>query len=133
MEQRAGGCLTVEEAIAQKAPDFVQQYSAYYKTKRGYAKRSVNSNGGWKMQAQEGWMNNAILAHPEDLRGAVMIVHGDKAHSYYMGKDTFAKLKGDNKFFVTVPGATHTDLYDGGGHNFIPFDKLTDFFNKYLR
>ena len=133
VEQRAGGCLTVEEAIAQKAPDFVQQYSAYYKTKRGYAKRSVNSNGGWKMQAQEGWMNNAILAHPEDLRGAVMIVHGDKAHSYYMGKDTFAKLKGDNKFFVTVPGATHTDLYDGGGHNFIPFDKLTDFFNKYLR
>lgn len=133
VEQRAGGCLTVEEAIAQKTPDFVQQYSAYYKTKRGYAKRSVNSNGGWKMQAQEGWMNNAILAHPEDLGGAVMIVHGDKAHSYYMGKETFAKLKGDNKFFVTVPGATHTDLYDGVGHNFIPFDKLTDFFNKYLR
>lgn len=133
LEARAGGCLTVEEAKAQNAPDFVQQYSAYYKTKRGYAKRSVNSNGGWMMQAQEGWMNNNILAHPEDLRNAVMIVHGDKAHSYYMGKDTFAKLKGDNKFFVAVPGATHTDLYDGGGKNFIPFDKIEDFFNKYLK
>lgn len=133
LQTRAGGCLTVEEAKAQNAPDFVQQYSAYYKTKRGYAKRSVNSNGGWMLQAQEGWMNNNILAHPEDLRNAVMIVHGDKAHSYYMGKDTFAKLKGDNKFFVSVPGATHTDLYDGGGKNFIPFDKITEFFDKYLK
>lgn len=133
LKARAGGCLTVEEAKTQNAPDFVQQYSAYYKTKRGYAKRSVNSNGGWMLQAQEGWSNNAILVHPEDLRNAVMIVHGDKAHSYYMGKDTFAKLKGDNKFFVSVPGATHTDLYDGGGKNFIPFDKIEDFFNKYLK
>lgn len=133
LQARAGGCYTVEEAKAQNAPDFVQQYSAYYKTKRGYAKRSVNSNGGWMLQAQEGWMNNNILAHPEDLRNAVLIVHGDKAHSYYMGKDTFAKLKGDNKFFLTVPGATHTDLYDGGDHNYIPFDKIADFFNKYLK
>lgn len=132
LQARAGGCMTVEEAKAKNAPDFVQQYSAYYKTERGYAKRSVNSNGGWMMQAQEGWMNNNILAHPEDLRNAVMIVHGDKAHSYYMGKDTFAKLKGDNKFFVSVPGATHTDLYDGGGKNFIQFDKMEEFFNKYL-
>lgn len=133
LQARAGGCMTVEEAKAKNAPDFVQQYSAYYKTKRGYAKRSVNSNGGWMMQAQEGWMNNNILAHPEDLRNAVMIVHGDKAHSFYMGKDTFAKLKGDNKFFVAVPGATHTDLYDGGEHNFIPFDKIERFFKQYLK
>lgn len=132
LQTRAGGCFTVEEAKAQNAPDFVQQYSAYYKTKRGYAKRSVNSNGGWMLQAQEGWMNNNILAHPEDLRNAVMIVHGDKAHSYYMGKDTFAKLQGGNKFFVSVPGANHTDLYDGGGKNYIPFDKIQEFFDKYL-
>lgn len=110
LQARAGGCMTVEEAKAKNAPDFVRQYSAYYKTKRGYAKRSVNSNGGWMMQAQEGWMNNSILAHPEDLRNAVMIVHGDKAHSFYMGKDTFAKLKGDNKFFVAVPGAAYRPL-----------------------
>lgn len=133
LQAHAGGCMTVEEAKAKNAPDFVRQYSAYYKTKRGYAKRSVNSNGGWMMQAQEGWMNNSILAHPEDLRNAVMIVHGDKAHSFYMGKDTFAKLKGDNKFFVAVPGATHTDLYDGGAHHFIPFDKIERFFKQYLK
>lgn len=130
---RAGGCMTVEEAKAQNAPDFVQQYSAYYKTKRGYASRSVNSNGGWMTQSGEGWMNNAILVHPEDLRNAVMIVHGDKAHSYYMGKDTFAKLTGDNKFFISVPGANHTDLYDGGSKGYIPFDRIESFFREYLK
>lgn len=132
LQARAGGCLTPEDARAQNAPDFVQQYSAYYKTPRGYAKRSVNSNGGWMLQAQEGWMNNQILAHPEDLRNAVLIVHGDKAHSYYMGRDTFKKLTGDNKEFYTVEGATHTDLYDGGDRHYIPFDKLEAFFRKYL-
>lgn len=132
LQERAGGCLTVEEAKAKNAPDFVQQYSAYYKTPRGYHKRSVNSNGGWMMQAQLGWANNEILSHPEDLRNAVLIVHGDKAHSYYMGRDTFKKLKGDNKEFLTVEGATHTDLYDGGGKSFIPFDKIEQFLDKYL-
>lgn len=133
LRQRAGGCLTVEDARAQNAPAFVQQYSAYYKTKRGYHKNSVNSNGGWMLQAQAGWMNNNILAHPEDLRNAVLIVHGDKAHSYYMGADTFRKLKGDNKEMLTVEGATHTDLYDGGKGSYIPFDKIAAFFNQYLK
>lgn len=131
LQQRAGGCFTPEEAKAQNAPDFVQQYSAYYKTKRGYHRRSVNSNGGWMMQAQEGWMNNAILAHPEDLRNAVLIVHGDKAHSYYMGQDTFKKLQGANKGMITVAGATHTDLYDQVDK--IPFNAIQQFFNNYLK
>lgn len=131
LRQRAGGCFTPEEAKAQNAPDFVRQYSAYYKTERGYHKRSVNSNGGWMMQAQAGWTNNAILAHPEDLRSAVLIVHGDKAHSYYMGQDTFRKLQGANKGMVTVAGATHTDLYDQVDK--IPFDAIQNFFNTYLR
>ena len=130
LQQRAGGCIPVDQ-LTGKEPDFVQQYSAYYKTKRGYHKRSVNSNGGWMLQAQTGWMNNNILAHPEDLRNAVLIVHGEKAHSRYMGEDTFKKLKGDNKQLIIVPGATHTDLYDQMDK--IPFDRITEFLNKYLK
>ncbi|MCH3982523.1 MAG: alpha/beta hydrolase [Prevotella sp.] len=130
LQQRAGGCIPVDQ-LTGKEPDFVQQYSAYYKTKRGYHKRSVNSNGGWMLQAQTGWMNNNILAHPEDLRNAVLIVHGEKAHSRYMGEDTFKKLKGDNKQLVIVPSATHTDLYDQMDK--IPFDRITAFLNKYLK
>ena len=130
LQQRAGGCIPVDQ-LTGKEPDFVQQYSAYYKTKRGYHKRSVNSNGGWMLQAQTGWMNNNILAHPEDLRNAVLIVHGEKAHSRYMGEDTFKKLKGDNKQLIIVSGATHTDLYDQMDK--IPFDRITEFLNKYLK
>ena len=130
LQQRAGGCIPVDQ-LTGKEPDFVQQYSAYYKTKRGYHKRSVNSNSGWMLQARTGWMNNNILAHPEDLRNAVLIVHGEKAHSRYMGEDTFKKLKGDNKQLIIVPGATHTDLYDQMDK--IPFDRITEFLNKYLK
>lgn len=130
LQQRAGGCIPVED-LTGKEPDFVQQYSAYYKTKRGYHKRSVNSNGGWMLQSQEGWLNNNILAHPEDLRNAVLIVHGANAHSRYMGEDTFKKLKGDNKGLIIVPNATHTDLYDQVDK--IPFDKIESFFNTYLK
>ena len=130
LQQRAGGCIPVDQ-LTGKEPDFVQQYSAYYKTKRGYHQRSVNSNGGWMLQAQTGWMNNNILAHPEDLRNAVLIVHGEMAHSRYMGEDTFKKLKGDNKQLIIVPGATHTDLYDQMDK--IPFDRITEFLNKYLK
>lgn len=131
--QTAGGCFTPEEARAKNMADFIQQYSAYYKTPRGYHRRSVNSNAGWKMTAQEGWMNNQILSHPEDLRNAVLIVHGEKAHSRYMGEDTFKKLKGDNKRIIIVPGATHTDLYDGGGKGYIPFDEIEKFLKEYVK
>lgn len=113
-------------------PDFVKQYSAYYKTKRGYAKRSVGSNEGWPIQMQTGWKNTAILVHPEDLRNAVLIVHGEKAHSRYMGEDTYKKLTGDNKEIYIVPEATHTDLYDGGENHVIPFDRIEEFFHKYM-
>lgn len=113
-------------------PDFVKQYSAYYKTERGYAKRSVGSNEGWPVQMQTGWKNTAILVHPEDLRSAVLIVHGEKAHSRYMGEDTYKKLIGDNKEIYIVPGATHTDLYDGGENHVIPFDRIEEFFHKYM-
>lgn len=130
LQQRAGGCIPVDQ-LTGKEPDFVQQYSAYYKTKRGYHKRSVNSNGGWMLQTQTGWMNNNILAHPEDLRNAVLIVHGEKAHSRYMGEDTFKKLKGDNKQLIIAPGATHTDLYDQMDK--IPFDRIAEFLNNYLK
>lgn len=128
--KKAGGCIPVENLTGQE-PDFVQQYSAYYKTKRGYHQRSVNSNDGWVMQSQQGWMNTAILVHPEDLRNAVLIVHGEKAHSRYMGEDTFKKLQGDNKQLLIVPNATHTDLYDQLDK--IPFDAIQHFLNQYLQ
>ena len=127
----AGGCLEPDQAEKTNQPDFVQQYSAYYKTERGYHPRSVNSNAGWHTQAQAGWTNTAILVHPEDLRNSVLIVHGEKAHSRYMGEETFKKLKGDNKEIIIVPDATHTDLYDQMDK--IPFDKITSFFQNNLK
>ena len=126
---KAGGCFDYPAPDDQ--PDFVKQYSAYYKTKRGYHKRSVNSNDGWAVQAN-GWANTKILVHPQDLRNAVLIVHGEKAHSRYMGEDAYKKLTGDNKELLIVPGTTHTDLYDGGDHDYIPFDRIEEFFRKYL-
>ena len=126
---KAGG---VVDPLPQDAPDFVKQYHAYYKTARGYHPRSVNSNAGWVLQANESWANTKLLVHPEDLRSAVLIVHGEKAHSRYMGEATFKKLTGNNKELMIVPGATHTDLYDGGNHNYIPFACLVDFFARYL-
>lgn len=127
---KAGGCYDYPAPDDQ--PDFIKQYSAYYKTKRGYHKRSVNSNEGWVLQSQPAWMNTKILVHPEDLENAVLIVHGEKAHSRYMGEDTFKKLKGDNKELVIVPDANHTDLYDGGEHDYIPFGKIDSFFKQNL-
>lgn len=132
-QQRAGGCLEVGSEAYKNAPDFVRQYSDYYKTPRGYHARSVNSNGGWRSAAGGGWTNVALLAHPEDLRSAVLMVHGNKAHSYYLGRGLFNKLVGDNKEFYVVDGATHTDLYDGGAKDVIPFEKIDAFFAKYLK
>ena len=83
------------------------------------------------LQAMTGWMNNSILAHPEGLCNAVLLVHGEKAHSRYMGEDTFKKLKGDNKQLIIVPDATHTDLYDQTDK--IPFDKIAQFYCTYLK
>ena len=125
---KAGVCYNYPAPDDQ--PDFVKQYSAYYKTKRGYHKRSVNSNEGWILQSQPAWMNAQILVHPEDIKNAVLIVHGEKAHSRYMGEDTFKKLRGENKELVIVPNDTHTDLYDQMDK--IPFDKIDSFFKQNL-
>ena len=113
------------------APWFVKDYHAYYKTKRGYHKRSLNSNGGWNKTSALSFINTPQLAYSDEIRSAVLLIHGEKAHSRYFSEDAFKKLKGDNKELSIIPGATHVDLYD----NFekIPFDKLENFFEKNLK
>lgn len=126
---RAGG---VVDPLPADAPFFVKDYYDYYKTPRGYHPRSLNSNDGWNVIGTQSFLNQPILAYADEIETAAMVLHGDAAHSCYMGKDAFAQLKGDNKELVLVPGAVHTDLYDGGGKNAIPWDKLQAFFEQYL-
>lgn len=132
---RAGGCLP--HPVKDEVPLFVKDYSAYYKTERGYHPRSLNSNDGWNTIGTMSFINQPILQYSNEIRSAVLIVHGEKAHSCYFSKDAFAdmvkdNLNVDNKELLLVPGAVHTDLYDGGGKNAIPFDKMESFFRKYL-
>ncbi len=124
----AGG---VVDPLPADAPQFVKDYHAYYKTERGYHKRSLNSNGGWNKTSNLAFLNAPILAYSDEIRSAVLVVHGEKAHSRYMGEDAFKKLKGGNKELLIVPGACHTDLYD----NFdkIPFDRIEAFYKEYLK
>ena len=124
----AGG---VVDPLPADAPQFVKDYHAYYKTERGYHKRSLNSNGGWNKTSNLAFLNAPILAYSDEIRSAVLVVHGEKAHSRYMGEDAFKKLKGDNKELMIIPGASHTDLYD----NFdkIPFDHIEAFYKEYLK
>ena len=126
---RAGG---VVDPLPADAPFFVKDYYDYYKTPRGYHPRSLNSNDGWNVTGTQSFLNQPILAYADEIETAVMVLHGDAAHSCYMGKDAFAQLKGDNKELVLVPGAVHTDLYDGGGKKAIPWDKLQAFFEQHL-
>lgn len=121
--RRAGG---VVDPLPADAPQFVKDYYAYYKTPRGYHVRSGNSNDGWNVTSNLPFMNFKFFEYADELENAVLIVHGDKAHSYYFGKDTFAKLKGDNKQMLTVKGASHCDLYDQ--LDIIPFDEISAFF-----
>ena len=123
----------VVDPLPEDAPYFVKDYYDYYKTPRGYHERSLNSNGGWNVTAGTSLMNTKLLAYANEIRNAVMVLHGEKAHSRYFGEDAFKRLTGDNKELVIIPGASHTDLYDGGKNNAIPFDKLADFFAKYLK
>lgn len=116
---RAGG---VVDPSPEDAPWFVRDYHDYYKTPRGYHPRSLNSNEGWNVIGTQSFLNQPLLAYAGEIESAVMVLHGDAAHSCYMGKDAFAPLRGDNKELVLVPGATHTDLYDGGGKDAIPWD-----------
>ena len=128
----------VVDPLPEDAPFFVKDYYAYYKTPRGYHPRSLNSNGGWNVIGCESFLNQPILQYSSEIRSAVLVMHGDKAHSCYFGKDAFANMVREsryteNKELLIIPGATHTDLYDGGGKGAIPFDKLEAFFNAYLQ
>lgn len=121
----------VPDTLPDDAPFFVKDYYAYYKTDRGYHERSLNSNGGWNKTSALSFMNMPLLTYTDEIRNAVLLIHGEKAHSVYFSKDAFKKLKGDNKELMIIPGAVHTDLYDQV--DIIPFDKITEFFQKNLK
>ncbi len=123
----------VVDPLPDDAPFFVKDYYDYYKTPRGYHPRSLNSNGGWNKTGCMSFLNQPILCYADEIRSAVLIIHGEKAHSRYFGEDAFKKLTGDNKELLIVPGAVHTDLYDGGGKDAIPFDTLEKFFAEHLK
>ncbi|WP_300814581.1 alpha/beta hydrolase [uncultured Bacteroides sp.] len=125
--ERAGG---VVDPLPEDAPQFVKDYYAYYKTPRGYHKRSLNSNDGWNKTSSLSFLNMPILAYSHEIRSAVLMVHGEKAHSRYFSEDAFKKLTGDNKELLILPDANHTDLYDN--LKVIPFDRIERFFREYL-
>ena len=112
-------------------PQFVKDYVAFYKTKRGFHKRSIGSNGGWNTTSALSLINMPILAFSDEIRNPVLMIHGEKAHSRYFSEDAFKKLKGDNKELYIVPDANHTDLYDNLEK--IPFDKIEAFYKEYLK
>lgn len=123
----AGG---VVDPLPADAPAFVKDYYAYYKTPRGYHPRSLNSNQGWNKTSALSFINMPLLSYSDEIRSAVLMIHGEKAHSRYFSEDAFRKLKGDNKKLLIIPGATHVDLYDNPA--FIPFDRIESFFQQYL-
>ncbi|MBR4335925.1 MAG: alpha/beta hydrolase, partial [Clostridia bacterium] len=133
--QLGGG---VVDPLPADAPFFVKDYYDYYKTPRGYHPRSLNSNDGWNVIGCESFLNQPILQYANEIRSAVLIVHGEKAHSLYFGRDAYENMirgskYADNKELLIVKGAVHTDLYDGGGKNAIPFDKIDAFMRRYLK
>lgn len=125
----AGG---VPDPLPADAPGFMKDYYDYYKTDRGYHKRSLNSNGGWNVTSALSFINMPLLAYSGEIRSAMLMIHGEKAHSRYFSEDAFKKLKGDNKELLIVPGASHVDLYDNQA-GVIPFDKIGQFFQKHLK
>lgn len=114
------------DEIPEDSPQFLKDYMAYYKTERGYHPRSLNSNGGWAVTASGSLMNMRLFDYAPEIRSAVLMVHGEKAHSLMYSKDTFKLLKGDNKELMIIPNTNHTDLYDKMDK--IPFNKLEEFF-----
>lgn len=126
--ERAGG---VVDPLPDDAPDFVKDYYDYYKTDRGYHKRSLNSNDGWNITSSLSFMNMPLLQYSEEIRSAAFLIHGEKAHSLYFSEDAYKELKGDNKKLKVIPEASHTDLYDQ--MNIIPFDEITEFFQENLK
>lgn len=125
---RAGG---VVDPLPDDVPSFVKDYHAYYKTERGYHPRSLNSNDGWNVISSLSFLNMPILQYSDEIRSAVLLIHGEEAHSCYFSRDAYQKLRGDNKELMIIPGAVHTDLYDQV--NIIPFDKMEAFFKQYLK
>ena len=136
---RAGGVVDDPSNF----PQFVKDYYDYYKTKRGYHKRSLNSNGGWNNTSALSFMNMPQLTYTNEIDGAVLMIHGEKAHSRYFSEDAFKNMTGvkpsgfdtvaGNKELLIIPNASHCDLYDGGGKNAIPFDKIEQFFKTNLK
>ena len=127
----------VVDPLPEDAPFFVADYHDYYKTDRGYHKRSLNSNGGWNVIGCMSFLNQPILKYSNEIRSAVLMMHGEKAHSCYFSRDAYAAMVkenpyADNKELLIIPDAVHTDLYDGGGKDAIPFDKMEQFFRTYL-
>lgn len=112
-------------------PQFVKDYYDYYKTERGFHKRSINSNGNWNMTSSLSFINMPILAYSSEIQNAVLMIHGEKAHSKYFSEDAFRKLKGDNKELLIIKDANHVDLYDNLEK--IPFDKIEAFYKEYLK
>ena len=128
----------VVDPLPEDAPAFVKDYYDYYKTQRGYHPRSLNSNNGWNVIGCMSFLNQPILQYSNETRSAVLIMHGEKAHSCYFGRDAYANMVKDNPYagnkeLLILPDTTHTDLYDGGGKNAIPFDKMEEFFHAYLK
>lgn len=119
------------EKLTGKEPQFVKDYFDYYKTKRGFHKRAINSNSNWNFTSSLSFMTMPILTYSDEIQNAVLIIHGENAHSKYFSEDAFKKLKGDNKELLIIKGANHTDLYDNLEK--IPFDKIDAFFKKYLK
>lgn len=126
--ERAGG---VVDPLPDDAPQFVKDYYAYYKTPRGYHPRSLNSNDGWNKTSSLSFINMPILSYCDEIRSAVLLIHGEKAHSRYFSEDTYKRLKGDNKRLLIIPGANHTDLYDN--LSVIPFDEIDKFMKEAMK
>ena len=118
------------EKLTGDEPQFVKDYWDYYKTPRGFHERSINSNGNWTVTSALSLLNMPILSYAGEIKNAVLIIHGEKAHSRYFGEDAFKKLRGDNKELMIIPGASHVDLYDNPEK--IPFNKLEEFFKTNL-
>ena len=125
----AGG---LPDTLPADAPQFLKDYWGYYKTERGYHKRSLNSNGGWNKTSALSFINMPILSYSNEIRSAALLIHGEKAHSRYFSEDAFKNLKGGNKELMIVPGANHVDLYDNSA-GAIPFDKIESFLRKNLK
>lgn len=126
--ERSGG---VPANLPDDAPDFMKDFRDYYKTSRGFHPRSVNSNGGWEIIADLPFLTNSLHNHADEIRSAVLVIHGDKAYSLPASQRAFGKLSGDNKELLIIPGASHTDLYDQ--IEIIPFDKIVDFYTQNLK